>query len=147
MPKKIKVPQPINDKHLMCIYTSPMYPISYAIGQLDVEMVEKFLEAGTNPNIDLGNGWTPLHSAFDYAIDGMNQSSRDTPFPEIIKIMKLLKKHGASLDNIDERGLKPLDIINEYAYDRDGFNTLLTFFKPVYRDIEELIVYDGYIKD
>ena len=77
----------------------------------------------------------------------MNQSSRSTPFPEIIKIMKLLKKHGASLDNIDARGLKPLDIINEYAYDRDGFNTLLPLFEPVYRNIAELIAYDGYIKD
>src|SRR5689334_843437 len=104
----------------MGIYTSPMYPISYAIGQHDVAMVEAFLEAGANPNIDLGNGWTPLHSAFDLALDGMNQSSRSTPFPEIITIMKLLKKHGASLDNMDARGLKPLDIINEYAYDRDG---------------------------
>ena len=131
----------------MGIYTSPIYPLSYAIGKLDVEMVEKFLEAGANPNIDLGSGWTPLHTCFDSAIDGMNQDSRNTPYPEIIKIMKLLKKYGASLDNKDANGLKPLDIINEYAYDRDGFNTLLSFFKSVYRNIEDLIVYDGYIKD
>lgn len=147
MPKKIKVPQPINEPHIMGIYTTPRYPLDYAIDQRDVEMVEKFLEAGANPNIDLGSGWTPLHSTFDQAIDGMNQSSRSTPYPEIIKIMKLLKKHGASLDNVDARSLKPLDIINEYAYDRDGFNTLLSFFEPVYNNIAELIVYDGYIKD
>lgn len=87
------------------------------------------------------------HTAFDRAIDGMNQDNRRTPYPEIIKIMKLLKKHGASLDNKDSSGLKPLDIINEYSYNREGFNTLLTLFKPVYRNIEELIAYDGYIKD
>jgi ankyrin repeat protein len=110
-------------------------------------MAEAFLEAGANPNIDLGNGWTPLHSVLDYALDGMNQNCLDTPRPELIKIMKLLKKHGASLDNIDARGLKPLDIINEYSYDREGFNTILSFFEPVYKNIAELIAYDGYIKD
>ena len=40
----------------MGTYTTPIYPISYAIEKRDVEMVEKLLEAGANPNIDLGNG-------------------------------------------------------------------------------------------
>jgi ankyrin repeat protein len=145
--KKIKVPQPINEPHVIGIYPTPRYPLDYAIGQYDADMVEAFLEAGANPNIDIYNGWTPLHKAFDRALDGMNQESRDTPDPGIIKIIKLLLKHGASFDNVDARGLKPLDIINEYAYNRDGFNTILTFFKPVIPNIAELIPYNGYIKD
>jgi hypothetical protein len=147
MAKKIKVPQPVNERHVMGTYSWPIYPIEYAINELDVAMAEKFIEAGADVNIDLREGWTPLHIAFDRALDGMAQDSRTTPYPEILKIIKLLLKKGASLDNKEISGLKPLDLINEYAYDRNGFDTLLTLFKPAIPNIAELIVYDGYVKD
>lgn len=57
------------------------FPIQFAMNNRDPEMVKLVIDTGADPNIDLGQGCTPLHEAIDCAIDGMIQNRREAPYP------------------------------------------------------------------
>lgn len=122
------------------------YPIQFAMSQDDPDMVKLALESGADPNIDLGQGWTPLHEAVDYAIDGMIQHNLDSLYSIAVEMIKILLDKGADLSKKTNSGKTPLDIINDYAAGKDGFDALINMFKPVIPKIEMQITYNSNIK-
>lgn len=112
-----------------------------AINSDDPEMLRSVILAGGDVNADLGDGWTPLHLAFDYAIDGMIQQNRDSPSPEAMLMIQILVSHGADPERRNQEGKRPLDSINTYAGSEQGFNSLVTIFRDVIPDLENKIQY------
>ncbi|MBO9200597.1 MULTISPECIES: ankyrin repeat domain-containing protein [Niastella] len=120
------------------------YPIEYAMGEDDPDMVKLVIESGANPNIDLGEGRTPLHEAVDYCIDGMIQNNRDDFYPESLEIVKILLANGGDLNKKDNRGRKPLDLINIYSANyKESFDKIVNMFRPAIPNIDELIEFTG----
>ncbi|OQP53570.1 ankyrin repeat domain-containing protein [Niastella populi] len=118
-----------------------VYPIEFAINEDDPDMVKLLIEAGADPNIDLGKGFTPLHEAMDACIDCMIQNNRDTFFPEHLEMVKVLFENGADPNKKDINGISPLDLINSYAGLKEGFDKLMNLFRPAIPNIDNLITY------
>lgn len=118
-----------------------MYLIDIAMGKDDPEMVKLLIEAGADPNIDLGQGWTPLHNAIEACIDTMIQNNRDSFFPELLEMVKVLVENGADFNKKNADGKKPLDFINSYSGFKENFDSLKTLFKPAIPNIDDLITY------
>lgn len=91
------------------------YPIITILNHGDNDLLEGFLKQGGNPNIDTGEGWTPLHYAVDVAIDGMIQNDREFPFPEKIKTIQLLLKYGADSKLKNNSGETALESAGTYG--------------------------------
>jgi hypothetical protein len=135
-------PTTINEPQLFGKYETPMYPIRYAVDQVDPAMLQSFIDAGADVNIDIGGGLTPLHLAVGFYIDDMAQSSRVTFSDNELQIFKILLHNGADLNKKNKEGQKPLDVINEFAFSRNGFNELLDLFRSIIPNIDELVTYD-----
>jgi len=60
-----------------------------ALNSDDPELLQSVISAGGDVNIDLGDGWTPMHYAMDLAIDGMIQNNREFPYPEAIEMIRI----------------------------------------------------------
>ncbi|MFT3935086.1 MAG: ankyrin repeat domain-containing protein [Chitinophagaceae bacterium] len=116
--------------------------ITTAIEADDTELLQLVIDNGADVNSDVGNGWTPLHLAFDYAIDGMIQNNKEQPYPEIMKTIKILLDNGASMDKIDSTGQKPLSSLNTYAGTLDGFNSLKNMFRAIIPDIDSRVTFN-----
>jgi len=87
-----------------------MTPLILAVEADQPEVLELLLRSGSNPNqISENNGMTALHWAVEYAVDGMTQNNKDTPYPEPIECIRLLLKYGADKNIEDENGKSPLD--------------------------------------
>ena len=119
------------------------FPIEIAMDKDDFTMVKSLIAAGADPNIDLGYGWTPLHEAIEACIDTMIQNNRDTFFPNLLEMVKVLVENGADLNKKNADGKTPLDFINSYAGFKEGFDSLKTLFRPAIPNIDELIDYDS----
>jgi ankyrin repeat protein len=109
----------------------------------DPEELRLFMEAGADVHVEQDNGWTPLHLAFDYAIDGMIQNARDMPYPEALEKIRLLIAYGADLSCTDNEGHTALDAFNTYAASEAGFNRLKDMFRTVVPDIDDKVIYTG----
>ena len=107
----------------------------------DPEMLKSVILDGGDVNVDLGDGWTPLHYAFDNAIDGMLQNNRESLYPEVLEMIRMLLSHGANLEKKNREGKTPLDSINTYAGNEQGFNSLLAMFRGVIPSLDERIQY------
>lgn len=118
------------------------YPIQFAMNNWDPEMVKLVIDTGADPNIDLGQGCTPLHEAIDCAIDGMIQNRREAPYPEALEIIKLLIESGADLHKKNQEGKTPLDSLNTYAATMEGFSALKDMFRSVIPAIDQLILFN-----
>lgn len=127
---------PIDEKDHLGIF-----PIQTAINSDDPEMLRLLIATGADVNVDLGDGWTPLHEAFDYAIDGMIQNDRDSPYLEVIEIIKILIDNGADLDKKNIKGETALDSISTYSGTREGFASLMNIFRPIIPNIDQKINY------
>lgn len=113
--------------------------ISNALNSDEPELLQHVIEEGADVNEDIGNGWTPLHEAFDYAIDGMIQNSKEEPYPEILEMIKILIVNGADLSrkNFDDK--TPLDSLNTYSASIDGFNAFKKMFREIIPSIDSLV--------
>jgi ankyrin repeat protein len=120
------------------------FPIEFAMGEDDPEILKLVLEAGADPNIDLGFGQSPLFCAMDACIDCMIQNNRDTFFPDQLETVKILIDYSAD-PNKKINGKSPIDLINSYAGSKEGFDSLMNLFRPAIPNIDELIAYDGRI--
>src|ERR1044072_7616131 len=121
----------INEPGLFGRWKALMYPIEYAYLENDPAMLQKFINAGADVNIDLGRGWTLLHELCATAIDAMIQNDRDDCYPHHLKMIKILLKNGADLHKKDIRGDKPLDVVNAYGYKtKEQFDKMVSLFKP-----------------
>lgn len=134
----------INERQLFGKWQVPIYPIEFALLEHDPALLKRFIDAGANPNIDIGGGWTLLHQVSAYAIDSMIQNDRDEFYPELLEIIKILVENGGDLHKKNDKGKKPLDVIKDYStINRSDFPVLVNLFRPVIPNIDELITYDG----
>lgn len=134
----------INERQLFGKWQVPIYPIEFALLEHDPALLKRFIDAGANPNIDIGGGWTLLHQVSAYAIDTMFQNKRDGFYPELLEIIKILVENGGDLHKKNDKGKKPLDVIKEYATtNSSNFPVLVNLFRPVIPNIDELVTYDG----
>ena len=86
-------------------------PLMMAVEGGQPKTLELLLKNGANPNKQSGlDGFTPLHLAVDYAVDGMIQNNKSVPFPEPIECIRLLLKYGADINIKDNSGKTPLDL-------------------------------------
>jgi Ankyrin repeats (many copies) len=108
-----------------------VYPIIAAINSDYPEVLRFVIAYGANPNITLDDGSTPLHEAFDIAIDGMLQDDLEKPNSETVEIIKLLIANGADPNVQNSSGKTPLDSLATYASTIERFN----FLKDLFRDI------------
>lgn len=117
------------------------YPIQQVVESGDYETLLEMTENGADVNIDIGEGWTPLHTAFDLAIDGMVQTEEKEPDPDMIKVIDVLLKYGADLERRNNRGLRAIDSINTYSGTSDGFELLIAGFSTVIPGISEMVTF------
>ncbi len=136
-------PKTINEPQLFGNYETPMYPVRYAVDQVDTVMLQSFIDAGADVNIDIGGGMTPLHLAVGFYIDEMTLSGRETFADNELAIFNILLHSGADLNKKNKEGQKPLDVINEFAFSQDGFNELVDLFRSIIPNIDELVTYNG----
>jgi hypothetical protein len=139
-------PKTINEPQLLGNYEIPMHPIRFAIDQVDPEMLQSFIGAGADVNMDIGGGLTPLHVAVGFYIDDMTQSGRETFSDNERAVFTILLRSGVDLNKKDKEGQKPLDVINEFAFSKEGFQGLLELFRPIIPNIDDLVTYTDYIK-
>jgi len=139
-------PKNINEPQLFGQYATPMHPIRYAVDQVDPAMLQSFIDAGADVNMDIGGGLTALHVAVGFYIDDMSQSGRETFSDNELEIFNILLHNGADLNKENKEGQKPLDIINEFAFTIEGFKELLDLFRPIIPNIDELVTFDNNIK-
>ena len=139
------VPNPttINEPQLFGKYETSILPIRYAVDQVDPTMLQSFIDAGADINIDIGGGLTAFHLAVGFYIDDMTLGSRESFSDNELEIFKILLHNGADLNKKNKEGQKPLDVINEFSFSRDGFNELLDLFRPIIPNIDELVTYNG----
>jgi ankyrin repeat protein len=135
-------PYYINERQLFGQWQVPIYPIEFALLEHNPAMLKKYLDAGANPNVDIGGGWTLLHKVCAYAIDSMIQNHRNEFYPELLEIIKLLVENGGDLHKKNEKGKKPLDVINAYSYDnKEQWLSVVNLFRSAISNVEELVSY------
>jgi ankyrin repeat protein len=136
----------INERQLFGKWQVPVYPIEFALLEHNPAMLKKYLDAGADPNVDIGGGWTLLHEVSAYAIDSMIQNDRQEFYPELLEIIKLLVENGGDLHKKNDKGKKPLDVINSYTYDnKEHFDKMVSHFRPAIPNVDELVSYDDNI--
>jgi ankyrin repeat protein len=92
------------------IGSNGLTPLIMAIEGDQPKILELLLEKGANPNKPSKlDGFTPLHWAVDYAIDGMVQNDRSAPYPEPLECIRILLKYGADIKIKDYSGKTVLD--------------------------------------
>ncbi|MES2777296.1 MAG: hypothetical protein V4722_24170 [Bacteroidota bacterium] len=116
------------------------FPIMSAMDDLD--LLRHVIASGANVNIDIGQGWTPLHCAFDDAIDGMVQSDSGEPDGRVMKEMKILLENGADPTIKNAEGKTALDALNTYTNSITGFNVLKDMFRNLIPDIDNMVSFD-----
>lgn len=137
-------PYYINERQLFGNWQVPIYPLEFALLEHDPTMLKKYLDAGANPNVDIGGGWTLLHKVCAYAIDSMIQNRRNEFYPELLEIMKLLVENGGDLHKKNDRDKKPLDVIHAYGFDnKENFDSMVSLFKPAIPNVDQLVSYQG----
>ncbi|SEP19032.1 hypothetical protein [Niastella yeongjuensis] len=136
-------PATINEPQLFGNYETPMLPIRYAVDQVDPALLQSFIDTGADVNIDIGGGMTPLHLAVGFYIDEMTHTGRETFSDKEQEIFNILLRSGADLNKTNKEGQKPLDVINEFAFSKEGFSELLDLFRPIIPNIDELVTYIG----
>ncbi|HEY8562130.1 MAG TPA: ankyrin repeat domain-containing protein [Pyrinomonadaceae bacterium] len=104
-----------------------MTPLILAIEGDQPRILELLLKSGANPNkqCGFGDGYAPLHWAVDYAIDGMIQSNKSTPFPEPLECIKILLNHGADAELKNNAGKTALDCALDYTTSKEILNDVL----------------------
>lgn len=112
-----------------------------ALNSENPSLLGAVISAGADINIDLGDGWTPMHHAMDIAIDGMIQNNLETPYPEAIEMIRMLIAHGANLEQKNREGKTPLDAINTYSGSEQNFDSLVTVFREVIPSLAQRIKY------
>lgn len=139
-------PYYINERQLFGNWQVPIYPIEFALLEHNPAMLKRYLDAGANPNVDIGGGWTLLHKVCAYAIDSMIQNERTEIFPELLEMIKLLVENKGDLHQKNDKGRKPLDIINSYQYDnKHQWLSLVNLFREAIPNVDELVTYQGTI--
>jgi ankyrin repeat protein len=137
-------PYYINERQLFGQWQVPIYPIEFALLECDPALLKKYLDAGANPNVDIGGGWTLLHKVCANAIDSMIQNHRNEFYPELLEIIKLLVENGGDLHKKNDKGKKPLDVICAYSSDnKENFDSLVSLFKSAISNVDELVTYQG----
>ncbi|WP_299125106.1 hypothetical protein [uncultured Winogradskyella sp.] len=112
-------------------------PISSAINSDNPSTLQFVIDQGANVNIDYG---APLSETIDYCIDGMIQNNLDSPYPEALKMLKILLENGADIELKDDNGERPIDVLLAYAQDDfEWLEKLKSFFRPLIPNIGELI--------
>jgi ankyrin repeat protein len=114
-----------------------IYPIFAAINSDYPEVVRFVIAYGANLNIALDNGSTPLHLAFDIAIDGMLQDDLEKPNSETIEIIKLLIANGADPNIQNSSGKTPLDALAIYSSNIEKFDFLKNLFRDILPSIDK----------
>jgi ankyrin repeat protein len=133
----------INERQLFGQWQVPIYPIEFALLDHNPTLLKRFLDAGADPNVDIGGGWTILHKITAYAIDSMIQNNRNEFYPELLEIMKLLVENGGDLDKKNDKGKKPLDVIHAYSFNNKAeFDNMVSRFKPAIPHVDELVAYN-----
>jgi ankyrin repeat protein len=117
------------------------YPISAALASENPIVLNFAISNGADVNIDLGNGWTPLHEAFDSAIDGMIQNNDDKPAMKALEMINLLLINGADIDKRNLSGETPLDSLNTYSDTAERFNFLKSVFREILPSIDNKITF------
>lgn len=114
-----------------------------AIQYEEPELAQLCIENGADVNYvyDGDQKWTILHEAFDCAIDGMIQNDLEKPTEEIIRIIELLVNNGADPLKKDSFNKTPLDLLNIYTINIDGFNRNKDFFRAIISNIDDLVQY------
>jgi ankyrin repeat protein len=113
-----------------------IYPIVTAIASENPRVLDFVISNGADVNIDLGNGWTPLHEAFDSSIDGMIQNYQKRPTIESVEIINILICNGADIKKRNSQGRTPLDCMNSYCATRESFNFLKDIFREILQSID-----------
>src|SRR5215203_3825500 len=105
--KEEKVKEMINSGvDLEKIGSNGMTPLILAVEGDQPKILELLLKNGANPNKQSDiDGFTALHWAVEYAIDGMIQNNKSTPYPEPLECIKILLKYGADI-NIKDNSSK-----------------------------------------
>ena len=86
-------------------------PLMSAVEGDQPRILELLLKNGANPNKQSElDGFTALHLAIDYAMDGMIQNNKITPFAEPLECIRILLKFGADKNIKDKLGKTPLDL-------------------------------------
>jgi ankyrin repeat protein len=133
----------INDRQLFGQWQVPIYPIEFALLEHNPALLKRFLDAGADPNVDIGGGWSVLHKVSAYAIDSMIQNNRQEFYPELLEIIKLLVENGGDLHKKNDKGKKPLDVIHAYGFNnKTDFDIMVSRFKPAIPNVDELISYN-----
>jgi ankyrin repeat protein len=71
----------------------------------------------------------------------MLQTGSSQPNDTAMEMIGILLANGADLNNRSINGEAPLDILNAYAADILGFNTLKNFFRGLITDIDTRVVF------
>ena len=86
-------------------------PLMMAVEGDQPKALELLLKNGANPNKQSElDGFTALHLAVDYAMDGMIQKNKNEPLPEPIECIRILLKYGADKNIKNHSGKTPLDL-------------------------------------
>jgi ankyrin repeat protein len=107
------------------ICSNGMTPLILAIDGDQPGILETLMKGGADPNqqSDL-DGYTPLHWAVDYAIDGMIQSNKNTPFPEPLECIRILLNYGADVKIKNNSGKTALEVGLEYTVSKEILNDI-----------------------
>ena len=117
-------------------YGSGVYPIDAAINSDNPKTLEFVIDNGADINIDCG---LPLSTALDYCMDGMIQDNMPKPYPAALEMVKILLDNGADILIRDLNGNRPIDVLKSYAPKAEKLSELKEFFRPVIKDIDELL--------
>jgi hypothetical protein len=76
----------------------------------------------------------------------MIQNDLDKFYPELLEIIKILVENGGDLHKKNDKGKKPLDVINVYRYNKkEDFDSVVSMFRPAIPNVDELVSFDDNI--
>lgn len=118
-----------------------LFLIRAILGSGNTTLLKEAIDKNINLNQDTGEGWTALHDAIASAVDSMIQNNRQSPYPNLIEMVKMLLDSGADLSVRDAEGRAPLDWLSAYN-DIDFFNELKEFLRPLIPDIDDRVQFN-----